>query len=105
VAGIPLTVAVPFPLSVNVTAFGSDPTSLNTGVGTPVAVTLNVPFVPTVNVVLLLLVIVGDEWTVTVVVAWTVAGVVAELITVSVYVVVVVGEMVTGVPLATGPTP
>ena len=104
-AGIPLIVAVPFPLSANVTVFGSDPVSLSAGIGLPVAVTLNVPFAPTVNVVLLPLVIAGDEWTVTVVVAWTVAGVVAELMTVSVYVVVVVGEMVTGVPLVTGPTP
>jgi hypothetical protein len=58
-----------------------------------------------VNVVLLALVNAGGAWTVTVVVAVTVAGVVAAFVTVSVYVVVDVGEILTGVPLVTAPTP
>ena len=44
---------------VNVTPPGSAPDSLSVGVGLPVAVTLNVPAVPTVNVVLFGLVISG----------------------------------------------
>ena len=36
----------------NVTPDGSAPVSLNVGAGDPVAVTVNVPAVPTVNVVL-----------------------------------------------------
>jgi hypothetical protein len=59
VAGVPLSVAVPFPLLVNVTPLGSVPVSLSVGVGLPVAVPVNVPAVPTVNVVLLPLVIAG----------------------------------------------
>jgi hypothetical protein len=59
VVGVPLKVPVPFPLSANVTPFGSAPVSLSAGVGTPVAVTVNVPLVPAVNVVLAALVIDG----------------------------------------------
>jgi hypothetical protein len=59
VAGVPASVAVPFPLLVNVTPLGNVPVSLSVGVGLPVAVTVNVPAVPTVNVVLLPLVIAG----------------------------------------------
>jgi hypothetical protein len=58
-AGVPLSVAVPFPLSLNVTPLGSVPVSANVGVGDPVAVTVKLPAVPTVNVVLLPLVIAG----------------------------------------------
>jgi hypothetical protein len=43
----------------NVTPLGRVPLSLRVGVGDPVAVTVNVPAVPTVNVVLLALVIAG----------------------------------------------
>jgi len=43
----------------NVTPAGSEPVSLSVGAGVPVAVTVNVPAVPTVNVVLLALVIDG----------------------------------------------
>src|SRR5204863_9279560 len=56
-AGVPPSVAVPFPLSLNVTPLGSAPVSLSDGVGVPVVVTVNVPAVPTANVVLLALVI------------------------------------------------
>ena len=58
-AGVPLSVAVPFPLVTNVTPLGSAPLSLTDGVGVPVAVTVKLPAVPTVNVVLLALVIAG----------------------------------------------
>ena len=50
-AGVPLRVAVPSPLSVNVTPEGRVPDSANDGVGEPVAVTVNVPADPVVNVV------------------------------------------------------
>jgi len=63
-AGVPLSVAVPFPLSVKVTPLGSAPVSARDGIGVPVAVTVNVPRVPTVNVVLLALVITGAVFTV-----------------------------------------
>ena len=58
-AGVPLSVAVPFALVTNVTPLGSAPLSLTDGVGVPVAVTVKLPAVPTVNVVLLALVIAG----------------------------------------------
>ena len=45
------SVAVPLPLSMNVTPLGRVPLSLSVGVGTPVAVTVNVPAMPVVNVV------------------------------------------------------
>jgi hypothetical protein len=91
--GVPLIVAVLFPLSWNFTAPGSVPTALKEEIGKPVTVTVNEPGEPTVNVVLLALVNAGGTSTVTVVVAVVVAGVVAVLVTVSVYVVVAVGEM------------
>jgi hypothetical protein len=58
-AGVPLSVPVPFPLSLNVTPLGSAPVSLSEGVGVPVAVTVKLPAMPTVNVVLFALVIAG----------------------------------------------
>jgi hypothetical protein len=58
-AGVPLSVAVPFPLSLNVTPLGSAPDSVSEGVGVPVVVTVKLPAVPTVNVVLFALVIAG----------------------------------------------
>lgn len=58
-AGVPLRVAVPFPLSLNVTPPGSAPVSVSDGVGAPVVVTERVPAVPTLNVVLLALVKTG----------------------------------------------
>jgi hypothetical protein len=73
--------------------------------GLPVVFTVKLPCTPTVNVALLRLVNAGGTFTITTVVCVTVAGVVAALVTVSVYVVVLVGEMVTGVPLVTAPTP
>ncbi len=42
-----------------VTPVGSAPVSLNVGTGEPIAVTVNVPNVPTVKVVLFVLVIAG----------------------------------------------
>ena len=59
VAGVPVNVPVPLPLSTNVTPLGNAPTSVSEGVGVPALVTVNVPRVPTVNVVLLALVITG----------------------------------------------
>jgi len=58
---VPLTVGVPLstPAVLNVTPAGSAPVSLNVGAGVPVAVTVNVPAVPTVKVVLVELVIAG----------------------------------------------
>src|SRR5207245_5127650 len=63
-AGVPLSVPVPFPLSVKVTPLGSAPVSVRVGVGVPVVVTVNVPAVPTTNVALLALVIAGAWLTV-----------------------------------------
>jgi hypothetical protein len=56
--------AVPFPLLTNVTPLGRAPVWLKVGAGTPVAVTVNVPAVPTLNVVLVALVIAGAWFTV-----------------------------------------
>jgi len=50
-AGTPLSAAVPLPLSVNVTPAGSVPEAASDGVGEPVAVTVNDPELPAVNVV------------------------------------------------------
>jgi hypothetical protein len=50
----------------NVTPAGNVPVSLNVGLGVPVAVTVNVPAVPTVKVVLFALVITGAVFTVSV---------------------------------------
>jgi hypothetical protein len=61
-AGVPLSVAVPFPLSLNVTPLGSVPVSVRLGVGDPVVVTVKIPAVPAVNVVLFALVIAGLVW-------------------------------------------
>ena len=59
-AGVPLNVAVPFPLFVNVTPAGSAPNSVIVAtVGVPLVVTVNVPALPTVNVVAPPLVITG----------------------------------------------
>jgi hypothetical protein len=58
-AGVPLSLAVPFPLFTNVTPLGSVPVSVSVGAGVPVVVTVRLPAVPTVNVVLLALVIAG----------------------------------------------
>src|SRR5690242_15722251 len=56
-AEVPLSVAVPSPLSTKLTPLGSDaPPSLRLGVGKPRVVTLKLPAVPTVKVVLLALV-------------------------------------------------
>jgi len=84
-AGIPLRVPVPLWLSTKVTPLGSAPISVRVGVGVPVVVTENVPAAPTVNVVLLALVIAGAAlglFTVTVK-AW-VAGVPTPLLAVNV---------------------
>ena len=59
-AGVPLSTPV---LALNVTPLGSAPTSLSVGAGVPVAVTVNVPAVPTVKVVLLVLVMAGPSFT------------------------------------------
>jgi hypothetical protein len=50
----------------NVTPLGSAPVSVKDGVGAPVAVTVKLPAVPTVNVVLLALLIAGAWLTVSV---------------------------------------
>ena len=56
-AGVPLRTYVE---ELNVTPLGNVPDSLIVGVGDPVAVTANVPDEPTVNVVLVALVNIGD---------------------------------------------
>jgi len=61
--GVPLSTPV---VALNVTPLGSVPLSLRVGVGKPVAVTVNEPAVPTVNVVLLALVMAGASLTVSV---------------------------------------
>jgi hypothetical protein len=76
-------VAVPFPLSTKVMGLGSDPLVMfRLGTGLPLVVTVNVPFAPTVNVVLLALVICGGAFTVIVTV--DVSLLPAKLVTVSV---------------------
>ena len=65
-AGVPVSAAVPSPLSTNVTPVGSAPVSLKAGVGNPVVVTVNVSNVPVANVVLSALVIAGAWLTVSV---------------------------------------
>jgi hypothetical protein len=62
-AGVPARIPV---AGVNVTPVGSAPVSLSVGVGIPVAVTVNVPAVPAVNIVLLALVITVAGFTVSV---------------------------------------
>jgi hypothetical protein len=64
--GVPLSFAVPFPLSMNVTPLGSAPVSLNDGLGGPAAVTVKVPNAPTVKVTLLALENTGAWFTVNV---------------------------------------
>ena len=61
--GVPLRTPV---AELNVTPLGSVPPSLKLGAGNPVTVTVNVPAVPTVNVVLFALVIAGAWFTVSV---------------------------------------
>ena len=58
-AGVSVSVPVPSPLSLNDTPLGSAPVSFKEGVGFPVVVTVKLASVPTVNVVLLALVIAG----------------------------------------------
>ena len=64
-AGLPESVAVPFPLSLNPTPVGRAPLSARTRVGLPVAVTVKVPDTPWVKVVLEADVMVGGVLTVT----------------------------------------
>jgi len=52
-AGVPLSVPVPFPLSLKVTPFGSAPVSVEAAAGKPVVITVNDPDVPTVIAVVL----------------------------------------------------
>jgi hypothetical protein len=86
---VPLRVPVPFPLSLNVTPAGRVPDSVSDGAGAPVVVTVKLPALPTVNVALFALMIVGElcreyvavavalvENPVAVAIAWTVVVVV-----------------------------
>jgi hypothetical protein len=79
-AGVPLNVAVPFPLFTNVTPLGSAPVCVNEAVGVPVVVTVNVPGEPAVNVVLAALVI-AEAWFTVSVKVWL-AGVPTPLLAV-----------------------
>ena len=66
---MPPSVAVPFPLSLKVTPFGSAPISASEGMGVPVAVTVKLLADPAVKVVVLALVIaaaIGAGFTVSV---------------------------------------
>ena len=65
-AGVPASVAVPSPLSVNVTPEGSVPVSVTVVRAAGLVVTVNVPAVPTVKVVWSALVIAGASVTVSV---------------------------------------
>jgi hypothetical protein len=65
-AGVPLRVAVPLPLSVKKTLDGKVPVKLRAAVGLPVLVTVKVPLWPTVKVVDAALVMVGACATVSV---------------------------------------
>ena len=63
-AGVPLNVAVPLPLSKNVTPEGSAPDSVIAATGKPVVETVKAPAAPTANDVLDALVIEGAAFTV-----------------------------------------
>ena len=52
-AGVPLRVAVPLPLSMNITPVGRLPDSVKEATGNPAVVTENHPVDPVVNVVVL----------------------------------------------------
>jgi hypothetical protein len=65
-AGVPLSVAVPLPLSKKVRPFGNAPVSVRAGVGNPVVVSVKVLAVPTPKAALLALVIAGASPTVSV---------------------------------------
>jgi hypothetical protein len=54
---VPARVAVPLPLSWKLTPLGRTPVSFSVGVGVPLAVTVNPPADPAVNVVLAALMI------------------------------------------------
>ena len=71
--GIPVIVAVPFLLSVNVTLDGSAPVSDNVELGTPLVVTVKVPAWPAVKVVPAALVIPG-AWLTVRVKLWVASG-------------------------------
>ena len=58
-AGVPASVAVPLPLSVNVTPDGSAPDSVTAATGLPVVITENDPCVPAVKAAALPLVMAG----------------------------------------------
>jgi len=60
-AGVPAIVAVPVPLSANVTPLGREPVSFKEGAGLPVVVTVKVPPTPTVNAAFVALVIKGAD--------------------------------------------
>jgi len=62
-AGVPLRVAVPSPLSTNVTPVGNAPVSVRDGVGVPIVVMEKNPTDPTVKVVVLPEVIAAVEFT------------------------------------------
>jgi hypothetical protein len=81
VAGVPLSVALPLPLSTNVTPLGNAPTSVIAAAGMPTVVTEKNPGDPTVKVVLLPEVIEVPAFTVSVKVC--VAGVPALLFAVN----------------------
>jgi len=59
--GVPLRVAVPFPLSTKETPLGRLPVSVMAGIGLPVVFTVNAANVPSVKLAVLALVIVGAE--------------------------------------------
>jgi hypothetical protein len=59
VAAVLARVAVPLPLSLNVTPAGRVPVSVSAGIGYPVVFTVNVPAVPNVNAAVAALVIAG----------------------------------------------
>ena len=63
-AGVPLSVAVVFPLSTKVIPEGRGPVSVSAGTGEPTEVTRNEPAVPVVNVVALPEVMAGPSFTV-----------------------------------------
>src|SRR5262245_15205343 len=62
-AGVPLSVAVPLPLSVNLISVGSTPLCVSVAVGVPVLMTVNDPATPAVKVTLAALVIAAGACT------------------------------------------
>ena len=71
--GVPASVAVPSPWSVNVSPGGTTPLTVSSGTGSPVVVSVKLPLVPATKLALAALVKAGFSWTTTLRV-WVASG-------------------------------